>query len=266
MAKQKNVKDLLLETIRIGNFMLNQSKKFVGEFTLKNPNILKNNFDVNISPLDINSLFQVENLLSKKEVAHFISEVKNAPFLPVGTDGFLNNYKIGNEIGSYRNSFFNQEIAESIFERLVNLYPERDFNSSLNVDHDFFENWKFVGVNPLFRTIKYQSHGSLIPHYDAPYIESNTKRTLVTLIIYLTTNETGKTRFIEDPQSNLSCYERNLEDWERKAKKSEVLLSIKPIAGNALIFDHRILHDSEELINEEKIILRTDLFFEKKYL
>ena len=243
--------------------MMNSSKGFVGEFHLQNPNILSSNPNTELTSINDNFVFTADNLLSQEEVNSLLQEVQQAQYLTVGVDGFLNNYSEGDTIGSYRNSFFNQNVAQTLFERIQKLYPKRDFTQSLNIDHDNHKNWKLTGINPLFRTIKYHNQGSLIPHYDAPYIESDTKRTLVTMVIYLTDNKTGRTRFIRDEQSNLSSYDRDLEDWTHKAQESDVLFSVNPKAGSALIFDHRVLHDSEELINEQKVILRTDLVFEK---
>ena len=86
----------------------------------------------------------------------------------------------------------------------------------------------------------------------------------MSFVIYLSSNDGtgGKTRIIKDPQVKLALNEREYSDWTRCAKENEVLWSNKPKEGDALIFDHRILHDSEQS-SEEKIIIRTDVIFER---
>ena len=74
----------------------------------------------------------------------------------------------------------------------------------------------------------------------------------------------GATRFLRDPQSELPYAERDFSDWTRLAQPEEVLASVNGEAGDALIFNHRILHDSEPLTGAgSKTVLRTDIIFER---
>lgn len=206
-----------------------------------------------------------KDFLTKDEVDFFHRVIKENVEVPVGVTGYLDEYSDGDKIGSYRGTIYTEEIAKIFFDRLKGLYPEyRNFGLSLDSDHDNHDHWEFVGVNPLFRFIKYRSGGELVPHYDAPYIANDEERTLVTMVIYLTNNKTGQTRFIKDPQSKLPVSERDLSDWTEKAKSKDVLFSIYPEEGKIALFDHRIIHDCQPLINEEKVIIRTDLVFRKK--
>jgi hypothetical protein len=243
------------------------STHFVNLFIL--PNIEDVIIDNNIKKMDslkgIKNGFICKSLLSKKEVDFILNSLKNKKFQPVGKTGYVSEYKEGDEIGSYRGSIFNEYLSYVLFQRIKNSYPKIDnYINNNNIDHDNTSEWTLSGINPLFRFIKYKEAGSLFPHYDAPYIKNKKERTLVTIIIYLTKNESGATRFIKDPQLDISCYDRNLEDWNKIPLKKEILLRIEPNIGNALIFDHRILHDCEKVMNEEKIIIRTDLFFKRK--
>jgi hypothetical protein len=74
----------------------------------------------------------------------------------------------------------------------------------------------------------------------------------------------GATRFLIDPQAHLSYAERDFSDWTRLARADEVLAAVEGVAGDALIFNHRILHDSEPLVGAgTKTIIRSDIIFER---
>ena len=115
--------------------------------------------------------------------------------------------------------------------------------------------WKPVGVNSLFRFIKYKYQGSLVLHYDAPYVIDDKHRTLMTLVGYIAGNsQEGHLRFIED--NSFDYLDREFQDGDK------VLLSIEPVLGRAVLFPHRLAHDGA-LTTSRKILLRTDIVFER---
>jgi hypothetical protein len=127
------------------------------------------------------------------------------------------------------------------------------------------ERWVPIGVNPLFRFIQYKEDGVLVPHYDAPYQESDDIQTVKSLVIYLTENHYGgETRFLKDHQESLPLKERDFSDQFYTPEDKDVLYKIKPEVGRAIAFDHRRLHDSA-LSKEPKIIMRTDIVYRKFY-
>ncbi|MCW3098248.1 MAG: hypothetical protein JWL77_3866 [Chthonomonadaceae bacterium] len=71
-------------------------------------------------------------------------------------------------------------------------------------DWDGTHVWRAVGINPLLRLIWYRHGGALIPHYDAPFVYHEGKRTLASVILYLQLggSEGGATR-IEAPEESL---------------------------------------------------------------
>jgi hypothetical protein len=169
-------------------------------------------------------------------------------------------------IGSWRATAYDPVFARTLWNRIGGaLGSPRILEASTPTDWDGTRVWRAVGVNPLLRFIRYRQGGALIPHYDAPFVYHEGRRTLVSLILYLDPGDGGgATRFIRDPQALLPVSERNLEDWPRFAAEEEVLLAVPPEAGMCLALDHRLLHDSEALSGTaEKIILRTDVVFER---
>lgn len=248
-----NLQDFSAETLAV--LTENKQTKYSIENNTKHK-IEKNNF-----------VWELSKLLSKEEVTKIKSDIQTKEWIPVGNNGMLKDYQEGNEIGSYRLSVYSNEFAEILFNRIKEIYPKhRMFDEYANVEYDNHCEWKFIGVNPLFRFIKYKQDGGLVPHYDWSYIQDNTTRSLVTLVIYLDYDgEGGLTRFIQDSQIELKFNDRDLSDWDKKLPvDSELILNkLGGVSGNGLLFDHAILHDSEPLIKGNKIIIRTDLMFEK---
>jgi hypothetical protein len=214
------------------------------------------------------SAFTLNPLLSPEELVLFDDELARQSWIAVGKNGILRDYKEGDRIGSYRASAFEPEVADLLWERLSPFFPQvRHFDELDATDWKPNHLWKPVGLNPLLRFISYEEQGLLVPHYDAPYEAPDGARTLVTIVIYLHADKTivgGATRFIKDPQLLLPHEARDYSDRDEFARDDEIIASVSPIPGQALLFDHRLLHDSEPLSGSgRKVILRSDVVFEK---
>jgi len=208
----------------------------------------------------------INDFLTQIEVDSILEDTSNQKWVPVGLDGILSHYTSGDPIGSYRLSCYEPDLANALWNRLAPYLPsERVFNEYSHTDYDGAVKWKPVGINPLFRFIKYLEDGALVPHYDGPFIESDERRSLSTLVMYFTDNKKGGTRFLHDPQSKLPFTKRDFSDWTVTAKTEDITHVIEPTRGKALIFDHRILHDSEPMGHDktEKMIIRADIMYEK---
>lgn len=216
------------------------------------------------------SAFLLNPLLSAHELALFDEELARQSWIAVGTDGILRNYKQGDRIGSYRASAFEPRLADLFWQRLrpCFLLP-RGFDERDATDWNGHHIWRPIGINPLLRFISYEQQGLLVPHYDAPYQADDRTKTLVTVVIYLHADpslEGGATRFVRDEQMQMPLAERDYADREEVARPDEITCSVAPRPGQALLFDHRLLHDSEPLSGQgRKVICRTDVLFEKVF-
>ena len=180
-------------------------------------------------------------------------------------------------IGSNRTTVFSQELANRIFKNFKEFIPSAFVTSKLtptdfwqqNSGHEYY-GWRLIGMSPMLRFMKYLDGGEHYAHYDAGYIyEDPRQRTLKSVVIYLTTNKTGATRFIEDNQSKIPTEQRVHEDWIRRVEDNEVIYANLPVKGDILIFDHRFCHDVQQFIpqpgiDEERIIIRGDLIYYKE--
>lgn len=210
------------------------------------------------------SFYKIDCLVPNGIAALLRMILQTNQWLAVGKDGFAD--KPVEEVGNYRLSNFNVPLADLLWERLRAFLPcRRTMDEFSPTDHGGHALWRPVGVSPLFRFIRYAEGGQLVGHYDATYESNDTHRTLMSMVIYLTPNERGATRFLRDAQLGKPIVDYDFADWDRAGHDDEVIARFAPEIGNAVIFDHRLLHDSEPLEagDPEKIIIRTDIMFEK---
>ncbi len=99
------------------------------------------------------------------------------------------------------------------------------------------------GCSERMRFLKYEKGEYFYPHYDASYEESATKKTFITVQIYLNDNFGGghTTFFPTDGR----------------------VVKYIPAAGDVLLFQHDILHEGFEVTRGIKYALRTDVFYSK---
>jgi hypothetical protein len=211
--------------------------------------------------------WKIPNFLPREATTFLREQALSHATVAVGNDGILRNYQQGENIGSYRASSFNEAWADLLWKRIFPLVNDQRTSHLFDaLDIQRACTCRAQGVNPLFRYIYYPpATGRLIAHYDESYAQDEHHRTLMTLIVYLTSNHEGSTRFIKDDQHQLPKDQRDWKDWTTNANASDVLLESYPQEGTALLFDHRLLHDSLPLVQESKLVLRTDIMFHLKY-
>lgn len=223
-------------------------------------NVLKNNLVINKKE----SINVIDGLLQADDIQSIIDWRNNNQSKMVRTNQY-GRIEIGDS-GSNRLSFYSQEFVSIIEDRLRLFGGISDlmiFNQNDDTNWRPFKTWRFKGINPMVRLMEYENNDYLVPHYDDSFYESDIQRSLFTLVIIIQNKcEGGATRFLKDIQDLLPFENRIFNDWTTEANESDIKYSIKPNAGNALLFPHRKLHDGERVSNGKKIILRTELMFE----
>ncbi len=175
-----------------------------------NERIFEDLLSDNISCLLENDIQLLNPVFKKSGIGLLLNEVLSKQWQPVGVDGILGNYHEGSQIGNYRLSLYNENLASKIWEKIGRFFQKRILTEYSMVEWREHEKWEPIGVNPLFRFIRYQKDGVLIPHYDAPYQANDDTQTCKSLVIYLTSNsESGETRFLRDSQEQLPLKDRD---------------------------------------------------------
>lgn len=206
----------------------------------------------------------VSNIFSLKERNNVVDWIKDNSEKLVKTNQY--GYTYGQEkTGSSRLSFYDENWAQIIFERIMlsgSLNPIfNEKNANTNSKND--EQWRAIGLNPLFRVMKYNEEDVLYPHYDDSFYQSDIRRSLKTVILVVKSADIGgATRFIKDEQLVLPFEKRDFSDKKQIAQNEQVLISFNK-EGSALIFNHRLLHDGQTIEKGEKIIIRTEIMYER---
>jgi hypothetical protein len=225
------------------------------------------------------TVLEIKDFLTQKEVDIFRKQIDNQKAGDVPADGKFNTLVEYEKIGAQRSYIYSKQFSKILKKRVLEILPEEIIVTDRDDSIDYLghKRWRLKVVNPLLRIIAYKQHhdkvngqygGRLVPHYDYPYDKNEKERSLRTLVMYLTTNTTGATRYLKDDikeiLKNKKIYTKDYNDRDYIPKKSEILSSVLPEMGKAIIFEHRLLHDAEEIqTNEEKIIIFTDIIYEK---
>ena len=210
----------------------------------------------------------VRHFMDTRSADAIISMAKLAPSLaPVSIQGLTEVTEA--TTGSRRTTMWSPELADELHR----LFRHAAFSKSLLCEdtyptdwwqHGTKRSWKWVGVSPMLRFMRYAKGGQHFCHYDAGFIYPDPSyRTLMSFVLYLSTNSSGATRIIEDNQQSLPVWERNHGDWSRPVQDSEVLAESLPVKGSVLIFPHRVPHDVQPYDGAEgdRIIIRGDLIY-----
>jgi len=218
----------------------------------------------------------LKGVLSVEDCDNIIDNFERAGnYAPVTMQGMQN--VTDDNIGSNRITAFAPTLSELIYKNIefffkgniktCNQFTSTDWWQPFSTYTPEILNYIPVTCSPLLRFMKYVSGGKHYPHYDAGYIYEQNKsyRTLKSFVLYLTTNDSGATRFLEDNQKNLPVWDRDHKDWIRESYPEEILHKILPVKGDMLVFDHRICHDVEEFLGNEskRIIIRGDIIYKQ---
>jgi len=162
---------------------------------------------------------------------------------------------------SLRCTFEDDALANVLWnEASKRLPPFRKFNDYSNTDIDGTKIWRLVGISPVFRVIHYpELDGSLQPHYDAPFIESKKRRTLMSCVIPISGE--GSLVFYRDPQQLLLPQFRDYSDENALKLAKDKFITLDNEPGDIIFFDHRLIHSP--VLNGPRTIIRTDVIFER---
>ena len=178
-------------------------------------------------------------------------------------------------IGSVRATAWSTDLANALYQRLRPALPSVRFLGELTPTDGFaittgpdrrkgHRSYRIVGLSPLLRFMRYDPGGRHLCHYDAGFDYGDGRRTLLSVVFYLTdAPRSGATRFVRDGQEALPVRDRTFDDWSRDTREDEVLIAVQPARGQALVFDHRLCHDVQRWEGPgPRVIIRADVVYE----
>lgn len=170
-------------------------------------------------------IFLIEDFLTDQECDHYIIRAKDQGFeeakinrqgRQVMSKGIRNNDRL---------MVFDNELAENLFRRAVELLPQSH------------ENCRISGFNEMFRIYKYSPGQRFKMHRDGSYVRNENEKSFYTFLIYLN------------------------DDFEGGETEFEGLFTVAPKKDSALVFYHPLRHEGKTLISGLKYVLRTDVMY-----
>lgn len=252
--------------------------KLPGGYEPKSVPIISGNSDMSKFHLikDYRGLaFVIENALTVESCNALINFFQSAPeAAPVSVTGYMDGdstAKYGGLAGSVRTTMWAEKLSNQLWDIIKSNFSSRHMLNTTSTDwwqEGKHRNWSPVGLTPMMRFMRYDKSGEHYAHYDAGYLYPDGKHhTLMSYVVYLTTNNSGGTRFIRDNQDNLPIWDRKHDDWTRRADADDVEFCYRPTKGSILVFDHRLCHDVEQFMpdraDETRIIIRGDVVYAK---
>lgn len=167
--------------------------------------------------------FTLSGVLSAKECQALIDRTETLGYVGLGdsTDGRMRN--------NTRCKVLDEQLAQQLWLRVKSYMP-----ADIKVRSDK-RTWRPVGINEMFRFCKYGADQFFRRHCDGNYVESATKMSLLTFMVYL--NDVpgdcgGSTRFFRHDN----------------VVGNVLAVSVQPVAGMAIVFDHDMLHDGATFV------------------
>jgi predicted 2-oxoglutarate/Fe(II)-dependent dioxygenase YbiX len=181
--------------------------------------------------LDPELVFVIRDFLTPEECRRFIEKSEAAGYddAPISTGlGFVMRKDIRDNARVIDD---NPDLAREWFARARPFLPEAVYN------------WRLAGFNERFRYYRYDPGQKFDRHTDGYFERSNGERSQLTFMVYLNDGfEGGTTNF----------------------HHVRPVLRVKPVAGMALVFRHRVLHEGAPILSGRKYVLRTDVMYARK--
>ncbi|KAF2074957.1 hypothetical protein CYY_003742 [Polysphondylium violaceum] len=228
-------------------------------------NIDNNSFDkslIKLSNIDgVQDSFILDNVLSEQECDLIIESVFNGEHhnsltsQPVLFRGWSENpddeyKKIGKRV--IRTS---KSISKILSHRIESFIVKNKSTSNLNGKQI---NWGYTGLSHRHRFISYEQ-GQVFPtHMDGSYNKSDNESSFLTCLFFLNSSGSdysgGVLEFLTE--------ENEQPDQSKPSYEVSVISRVEPKKGRVVIFPHKILHQSSQITNGTKYLIRNDIMFE----
>lgn len=177
-------------------------------------------------------IITITNVLTDEECDDYIKRSEQIGYdeAPLTT---LNGFVIRKEVRNNTRVMVDDQITVNLlWQRVKNFIPAQ------------IGSWKSIGLNERIRYYKYEPSQYFNWHWDGCFRRNNNEESILTFMIYLNDDFRGG-------ETNFSL----------KYPNDDV--SIKPIKGMALVFEHSLCHEGSCVRAGKKYVLRSDVMYRR---
>eukprot|EP01121_Diplochlamys_sp_Union-15-3_P018753 TRINITY_DN6898_c0_g1_i2.p1 TRINITY_DN6898_c0_g1~~TRINITY_DN6898_c0_g1_i2.p1 ORF type:complete len:690 (+),score=101.02 TRINITY_DN6898_c0_g1_i2:147-2072(+) len=206
----------------------------------KNPNVKRKNSKPILGV--VQNIFKLDNLLTEEECAYYIAQTEKI------------NYDDASDISfeypkHYRNNkrliCISEELADCLWKRIEPILLYSDIRNVTPVGWGTSGRWQPTSLNKCFLFSRYEEGEFFKAHFDGMYRNEHDECSIYTVSIYLNDDYKGGDLVFHHPTTK------------------KPTLRLKPNAGSALVFNHDVLHEGEEVKAGRKYVVRTSIMFKK---
>ena len=181
--------------------------------------------------IDDNKTYIVElaEVLTANECLELIEKIEQLkPSL--ATINTATGTKVNTDVRNNERVIFDDpELAEKLFIDAKDNLPQE------------FAGRTICGANERFRCYRYKPGMRFAPHSDGSFIRNDQEMSFYTYLVYLNDGfEGGETTFFTKPE-----------------------VVVKPVAGDAVLFQHPLVHEGSVVTEGVKYVARTDIMYRK---
>jgi len=205
-------------------------------------------------------IISIKKLLTDKECGQIIGRAQSYGFLDI------KSYS-KDKRDSKRVCVLDNKLSEIIWNRLEKMNLIDSLKKMELKPYGFHTegSWEPFKINECNRISHYSKNSKGFKcHYDSQYVHSENIKSVFTLLIYLNDNyKNGETVFYTKKDSkymNVTCDQEMLLNGGEETYDKYV---ISPSKGSCILFNHDIIHMSNEIKKGNKYILRTDIVYRK---
>jgi hypothetical protein len=215
-----------------------------------------------IQNISNNIIYTIPNLLLESECHNIIKNINNSKNTFINIAGWEAEKR-----ESARMCILDNSISNIIWDRIKDVIQ---FPANIQ-PYGFLSQgvWKPIGINKCIRINRYVAANDIlnigfIAHYDGQYTETVDKRSIYTVIIYLTDDFEGGETIFYDKKDEIKVPDVTMNELLKINGGLEQYnkISIVPKVGTCVIFPHNTLHSCNSLRNGIRIVLKTEIIFE----
>lgn len=211
--------------------------------------------NVELKKISDKNIFTIDNLLTGDECNQIIENSNKYDFSTL--DSYSKTVR-----DSTRLCIFDNKLSLALWNRI----KDNNFGENSPFGFSAKGKWEPAGINNCLRLSKYigPSNGFKY-HFDSQYCYNFDTRSIFSLVIYLNDNfKDGQTILYQHPNPiNVGGLTVDEEIKLNGGIDAYEKLIIEPNIGKCLIFPHNTLHASNNIVDGTKIIIRTDIIYER---